>query len=529
MVFPYKCNESAPKGEQNVYNLLKAEYGNSENVSVFHEVRIQSTRERNREYEIDFVVVTAKYIVCIEVKGGNVQFDADLNSWTQNGHSLSSPVQQAIDNKHAFVNRFRSDLNEIQVYWAVCFPDVSVVGQLPTQADDINVIDSAKLSYISEYFRSVESAAYSSRRSDPFPSRNANYALRRIIGSLTRGFGFEPSIQSRLESNATVFAELLEQQLEIVEGLEENNKLMIKGNAGTGKSLVGLHQLFRRYELNEKVLFLTFNRQLAKNFSYLVKRDFSIREDEGLEITNFHQIARRIITEFAPGWWESIAEKEEDFWDLEVPSKLDECLPSSRYTYDFIVIDEAQDFVDIWLDPIMKLLSPIGKISLLMDGKQDIFERASRFREAGFTSFRLDKVIRSSRKNTDFVNDHLNLNLTSHRRVPEGTGVIDIRNRSNSLEVYNESLNEYGIRANQVTFIYSPSVGLKEFENYRSGRDRISRNRDPYTRRGEIAAVSVALMKGLECDIAAIVGLDSMTEAEQYVALTRSKNLIYLL
>ena len=113
--------------------------------------------------------------------------------------------------------------------------------------------------------------------------------------------------------------------------------------------------------------------------------------------------------------------------------------------------------------------------------------------------------------------------------MPEGTGVIDIRNRSNSLEVYNESLNEYGIRANQVTFIYSPSVGLKEFENYRSGRDRISRNRDPYTRRGEIAAVSVALMKGLECDIAAIVGLDSMTEAEQYVALTRSKNLIYLL
>ena len=129
MIFPYQCNESAPKGEQNVYNLLKAEYGNSENVSVFHEVRIQSIRKRNREYEIDFVVVTAKYIVCIEVKGGNVQFDADHNSWTQNGQSLSSPVQQAIDNKHAFVNRFRSDLNDIQVYWAVCFPDVSVVGQ----------------------------------------------------------------------------------------------------------------------------------------------------------------------------------------------------------------------------------------------------------------------------------------------------------------------------------------------------------------------------------------------------------------
>ena len=151
MVFPYQCNQSAPKGEQNVYNLLKAEYGSSEQITVFHEVRIQATRERNREYEIDFVVATSKYIVCVEVKGGNVRFDVKNNRWTQNGHILSSPVDQAIDNKHAFVNRFRSDLNEIQVYWAVCFPDVSVVGQLPTQADDINVIDSAKLTYINEY------------------------------------------------------------------------------------------------------------------------------------------------------------------------------------------------------------------------------------------------------------------------------------------------------------------------------------------------------------------------------------------
>jgi hypothetical protein len=529
MVFPNQCNQSAPKGEQSVFNLFRAEFGNSEHTSVFHEVRIQSTRERNREYEIDFVIATSKYIVCIEVKGGNVQFDAVNNKWTQNGHSLSSPVQQAIDNKHAFVNRFRSDLNEIQVYWAICFPDVSIVGQLPPQADDVNIIDSVKLGYLNEYFKSVESVAYSARKSDQFPSRNANHSLRRIIGSLTRGFGFEPSIQSRLESNATVFAELLEQQLEIVEGLEENNKLMIKGSAGTGKSLVGLHQLFRRYELNDKVLFLTFNRQLAKNFSYLVKRDFSIREDDELSITNFHQIARRIIDEFSPGWWDNIGDKNEEFWDLEVPSKLDECLPADNYRYDFIVIDEAQDFVDIWLDPIMKLLSPKGKISLLMDDKQDIFERATKFKGAGFTSFRLDKVIRSSRRNTKYVNEYLDLNLTSHKRVPEGSGVIDLRNESSVAKAFDSSINSLGIKASQVTFIYTPSVGLKEFENYKNGRDRISKNRDPYARRGEVAAVSVALMKGLECDITAIVGLESMTNTERYVALTRSKNLIYLL
>jgi len=310
MIFPPQCNQTAPKAEQLVYNLLKAEFGDTNQISVFHEVRLQSTRERNREFEIDFVVVSNKYVVCIEVKGGNVQYDSINNKWTQNGFSLSSPTQQAIDNKHAFIHRFRPDLREIEVYWAICLPDVAIVGQLPIQADDINVIDSSKLNYLNEYFKSVESAAYSSRRTDEFPSKNAKYAYRRIIGSLTRGFGFEPSIQTSLNSNEVVFAELLEQQLEIVEGLEENNRLMIKGNAGTGKSLVGLHQLFRRYELNEKVLFLTFNRQLGKNFSYLVKKDFSIREDDELEVTNFHQIARRIIDISDPSWWEDNVNKE---------------------------------------------------------------------------------------------------------------------------------------------------------------------------------------------------------------------------
>jgi hypothetical protein len=36
-------------------------------------------------------------------------------------------------------------------------------------------------------------------------------------------------------------------------------------------------------------------------------------------------------------------------------------------------------------------------------------------------------------------------------------------------------------------------------------------------------------MKGLESDIIAVVGIDQMPAAEQYVALTRAKSLIYLL
>ena len=529
MIFPSQCNDSAPQAEKQVYNLLKAEYGGSEDIFVFHELRIQSARERNREFEIDFVVATNKYIVCVEVKGGKINYDPVSGKWTQNGHSFASPVDQAIGNKHAFLNRFRSDLSEIQVYWAVCFPDVTVSGQLPPEVTDINILDSVKLGYINEYFKSIESNAHAVNRDHVFPSKNARYAFKRILGTLTRGFGFEPSIASRLQSNELVFAELLQQQLDVISGLEDNKKLMIKGDAGTGKSLVGLHQLFKRYEMNEKVLFLTFNRQLAKNFSYLVNRDFTLREDEEIEITNFHQMARRAITEVDASWWDSFEAKESEFWDLEVPSKLDECLPMSSYTYDFIVIDEAQDFLDVWMEPIMKLMKPEGRISLLMDAKQDVYQRSTDFANQGFTSFRLDKVIRSSKQNTEFVNLFLNMDLTSHQKVPVGNDVVDLRSLTSKVEAFNDSIASLGIPVEKVTFIYHPDNGLGSFENYKMGRNTIKKNRSPYARRGEIAAVSVKFMKGLESDIVAIVGIDGMNEAEKYVALTRSKNLIYLL
>ena len=201
----------------------------------------------------------------------------------------------------------------------------------------------------------------------------------------------------------------------------------------------------------------------------------------------------------------------------------------SSYTYDFIVIDEAQDFLDVWMEPIMKLMKPEGRISLLMDAKQDVYQRSTDFTNQGFTSFRLDKVIRSSKQNTEFVNLFLNMDLTSHQKVPVGNDVVDLRSLTSKVEAFNDSIASLGIPVEKVTFIYHPDNGLGAFENYKIGRNTIKKNRSPYARRGEIAAVSVKFMKGLESDIVAIVGIDGMNEAEKYVALTRSKNLIYLL
>ena len=529
MIFPIQVNDSYPDSEKLVFRLLKNQFGSSSDVFTFHSVRIQSSRSRNREVEIDFVIATLNCLICIEVKGGLIEYKPELDVWMQNNREIKSPIEQSISNKHAFIERFRSDLNDIPVYWACCFPNVSTSNVLPANISDENIIDSSKLGYLSEYLKSVESHAIKIGRSRDSSSRNARYALKRIVGTLTRRFGFEPSIKSNLQANDIVFAQLLDQQIEIVKGLEGNKRLLILGDAGSGKSLVGLHQLMRRYELGERVLFLTFNRELAKNFSFMIQREYSVRENESMEITNFHRFAKEIITKAAYDWWDAGDQKDSDFWDLEVPVKLDEILDVVDVKYDLVVVDEAQDFLEIWLEPIVKLLGEEGKLSLLMDRKQDIYKRSSAFSSMGFSSFQLDKVIRSCKKNTTFVNETLGLALNSHSQVPEGYGVIDLRSSQDKPNDLRKQLRNIGVKAKEVTFIYSPEIGLKEFGDFNDGRDDIKKSRSPYARRGEISAVSVSLMKGLESNIIGIVGIDQMSAAEKYVAMTRSKSLMFLL
>lgn len=526
MIFPTEyTNQTSSMAEEKMHQALKALFGDSNEVDVFTNVRIQGKDEN----EIDFVVLSPKYICIIEVKGGIMSFDRSTNSWSQNSKYIKSPIRQAIENKHAFIKRFGSEFGfDIHVFWTIAFPDMKIDGALPAECLQINVIDGNKLAYLKEHFESIESAGYRYSDRKEFPHRGASRAIKKISGTLSRSFGFEPSIESTLHSNDAKFASLLSEQIAMIDALEGNKRVLIQGDAGTGKSLVGLHQLFRRHELGEKVLFLTFNRNLAKNFSRIVSREYSVNEDM-LEIVNFHSFARRVIGEHDASWWDSNLKKE-DFWDLLVPVRLDEVVGSMQGIYDFIVIDEGQDFEEIWLEPIFKLVGKEGKISILIDDKQDLYNRGSDFSNQGFVSFKLSKVIRSSKRNVSFVNDTLQLNLESHNRTPEGIGISDLRASRDKVSSFNDLLRKLGIKASRVIFIYDPEIGLGEFEGFSEGRDKMVKERSPYVRRGQIVAVSVKLMKGLECDIAAVVGIDKFTEeSHKYVALTRARNGLVLI
>lgn len=532
MIFPHEFNNpKAPEAERKVFELLKSEFSGNKDVSVYHSMSLAVRGSIRSEYEIDFLIVSPKFILCIELKGGIIKHHKAANKWTQNGHPLDDPIDQAIKNQHQFINRFKAEVRDIQVFWAVCFPDVqlSSVG-LPTEANDYNIIDSLKLSYINKYFEDLESQAFQIRKdpSESFPPRGARYSVKQINGVLMRSFGFEPSILSQLSFEEKTFARLFEQQVLAVRAISENPKIIIEGPAGTGKSLIGLHQLFDRYEKGDNVLFLTFNKALAKNLSYQASKDYSIKDDDGLIISTFHSWAKRLIEEKDPEWWEN-NKQNETFWELDIAIKLTEVAPISSLRYDLVVVDEAQDFDDSWLEPVLLFLGEKGKLSVLIDPNQDIFERGNSFKKLGFLNYRLNYVIRNTHSITQFISKTCELPLISHENCPKGSDVFDLRKEPNKVEGLNILFQEKGLAIDKTIFLYHSEIGLEPFANKKLGRLSIKTSRDGRARRGEIPAVSIKQYKGMEKEIIVIVNFDLLpNNTVKYVAASRAKSILIL-
>ena len=70
-----------------------------------------------------------------------------------------------------------------------------------------------------------------------------------------------------------------------------------------------------------------------------------------IEVTTFHSLARRIIEKYDKSWWnENKGNEADEFWNLDIPVKLEECLAFENERYDALIIDEGQDFKELWFE-----------------------------------------------------------------------------------------------------------------------------------------------------------------------------------
>lgn len=525
--------------EKEVYSCLHQFAHNSEDYDVFFSRKFSGVSKGEKiDYEVDFLIADVRNyklngLIVIEVKGNQLIFDGLKMEWIQDRRVMkTSPTTQARKNMGSLLQRFPSIANTTAVGWGVWFPRMINPGEgyLPTELADYQYFDKISLSKPGEkiitYFKQLKEQ-WSSKRGAHIDQYN------NFKETLIRNLGYALPLHKKIEASEVRFLELTNKQLELLKLVSSNNDVLVKGPAGSGKTIMATTIAKELAEKNKSVLLLTFNRALANNIRY------GLGKPENPEVATYHSIARRIIDDNFEGWWHENS-KNEDFWELDIAIKLLDVENSKLPKYDFIIIDEAQDLREEWFETIESLIKPEGGFYVFMDEDQDIF---GAYKKIGLSrnlfEFPLTENCRNTVQIIDYMKEFVSRKIGYPSDAAKGDAVKLIQ-YSNDTDQMNKIKHEWirlveeeGLRPDQIVLMMNAHKRASCLNNVKKfGKYKIQAvDRSGRLNNRSVNYTSINTFKGLEADVVMIIDTDKPEEPNNIVLYTqasRAKHVLYV-
>lgn len=350
MIPPQYDNSTSSSAEKRLFNLFKND-PDTESWIILHSLGL-SRRSKKPYGEIDFVVLVPEGgMVCLEVKGGRITCaDGIWHTTDRHGkkHQMKrSPFMQAREGMFALREELGKKFSPghqasgcITGYAAV-FPDVLSPPRTP-EFEPWESIDQDSLRHpISKTIKNLlrnQRRKLGANKSPEFTPR----AVREICQFLRPDFEVVVARSTLVSRTEEKLLRLTEEQYDVLDRLAENKRCLIKGPAGTGKTLLSLEHARRSSAAGIRTLFVCFNRVLG---------DWLATQTEGLPgVTcgSFHRCVRELIlhsphaSEFEE---QTGTHSEREIWNEIFPFYGELAGSESEDPFDMLIVDEAQDLL----------------------------------------------------------------------------------------------------------------------------------------------------------------------------------------
>ena len=503
------------------------------------------------EGETDFVVLHRRFgLLVLEVKGGkDIRHDGQkwYRSSTRGPIEFKDPFDQARRNMHALLEIVeqrsggRVTRRDLAYGYAVVFPHVDYMGEPPPNSDRAIVISRRDLVLME---RKVL-AAFKAWRKHPKKLRKSQYGTL-LNDCLMPKFRIIRRIGPDIASASDRLLELTEQQAQVFEGLYAQDRVLVEGVAGSGKTFLALQRAISFSGAGKRTLFVCFNRALAKYLRRRVHEDpIARRHQTDLDIRNFHALAKDLADKadiaFCPA---DGGPRNSQFWDEYVPDLLEKAVlmhecRGEDVRYDALVVDEAQDFpLEWWYVLIESILrNEKSPIYAFLDPNQSLRGQVQRPPIAFQMEFHMSRNCRNTRKIARASAALLDLEYQSFSRAPLGVNLRIVRVPSQARQkdqVLNELrrlLSREGVQPQQVALI-APSAKGKGSVAEVDKVNGVPLTTDVATwQDGHAVLVTTSRsFKGLEADIVLLYDLSDFgnlfEKQDLYVACTRAKFLL---
>ena len=373
--------KDCPNSERHVYERLGRDL--PEAWIVLHSLGLRG-HESKIWGEADIVILSERGVFALEVKGGTVEcvdgvwrYSGDFATFTKR----ESPWAQAMGALGAIrgqLQQARPAFRDVLFGFGVVMPYTTFTA---TGAEIIPEVLLDRRSFrqsLMQYVTSLESywnTEYVRKRGRSYRGltarklREARQILRPDLETALSLGGYLTGLDDRL-------VQLTNKQIRASRRMAANPRTVVRGAAGTGKSVIALDRALRLCAAGHDVLYLCFNRLLAAH----VRAGLERRADgESVQVRHVHALYRDLIEDagLLPRL-RAMDESAPEFFARGFPELAAEALcEKSHAGWDVLVVDEAQDLLtpehlDVF-DLLLREGMSRGRWHLFLDPRQNIY------------------------------------------------------------------------------------------------------------------------------------------------------------
>lgn len=539
---PYMGEEIKSNAEKKMYDVLQQL--DMEDAYVLHSLGLP--KHQNKIYgEVDFVVVCKRGVACLEIKGGRVECREGKWFFTDRygveRQKPEGPFAQVTGNMFSLLTTIRSKFannQRIKYFMMACgvvFPDI----EFKSTSQEIipEIVYDTRTESITGYINGIFD--YWESRQHKEPPKLSKGDVKDIVNYLRGDFTFIPTLRDRLDNIEKRLVRLTNEQAQIMNALGMNSHLLIEGNAGTGKTLLATEFARQRAMQGDRVLYLTFNKNLANNINS------QISDVPNLKVINIHALFGDYVTVDVG----QMSENPQKYFGETLPEQFFDWVNSlseeelDNIKYDLLVMDEGQDIIKpvylYSLDTLLKNGFENGRWAIFYDEKQNIYnpeyaDGIEMIESYACTKFKLFVNCRNTVQIVTYSSKTSGVEITEflHENGEEVQKVsyIDQADFKQKIKEILKNLRAEKVDLTDVVFL-APKIYTKSILG-EAGIDvnELGNGFDPKSPLPRYATIQG--FKGLDSKIVILVDTDNITEKNfsrfMYIAGTRARTLLYV-
>jgi hypothetical protein len=335
-------------------------------------------RGRYEEAEADLVLVDPDAgVTVVEVKGGTVTYDARRAVWrrTEAGaREIRDPVAQAKRARSVVRSALRAtgvDVERLALRWVVAVPECRLEAPGAPILDQAQLWDSLAVDRLAElYARSL--GAHTLGEEPP------GEQLAEHIASVLRGRTREgrPALATEVDRHEADVRVHTESHRNVLHHFLGHPHVLVRGAAGTGKTVLALQAAARFAAQGDRVLLACWNVLLAAWLRPALRAELEAMGSPAADEVTAEPTGRVVVSHLAGLARHGLEAVPDDvdesaFYYEVLPGVLTPAVTDGEL--DVVVLDEAQDLPELWVLAVAALERRGGRWYAFSDRHQDLF------------------------------------------------------------------------------------------------------------------------------------------------------------